>query len=135
MSFAPDGYTLERVLGLPEDAPLDEVGKTHVPLDRWIRRLPSYAESELVEAVSTGVIPAPSVAPGVSLVAGFVATEVFNLLVARTAPRVVPSILWADALDSETRPSVRRLDTPLPDICDRHGAGASSWRMWQALIR
>jgi molybdopterin/thiamine biosynthesis adenylyltransferase len=99
MSFAPNGYTLERLLGIDDGASLDEIANLGVPLDRWIRRLPSYVTDELVGRVAAGEIPAPSVAPGVSLVAGFVCTEVFNLLVGRTPPRVMPSMLWVDALE------------------------------------
>jgi molybdopterin/thiamine biosynthesis adenylyltransferase len=99
MSFAPDGYTLERALGIDEDASLDVVAAADVPFDRWIRRLPSYVTDELVANVAGGTIPAPSVAPGVALVAGFVATEVFKLLLSRGEARVMPSALWVDALD------------------------------------
>jgi molybdopterin/thiamine biosynthesis adenylyltransferase len=100
-SFQPNGMTLEEYLGLDPDSPLEVIRQAEVPLERWIPVPcpPSYLAAELIAAVATGEIPAPSVAPGVYLVAGMVATEAFNQLVGRQAPVAAPTVRWFDALD------------------------------------
>ena len=97
--FAPDGITLEEFLGAPEERDLATLAGMIVPLQRWIPRLPGYVDVALVEEVASGTRPAPSVAPGVAITAGAVATEVVNWLTTRRAPIVAPRMLCLDALD------------------------------------
>lgn len=98
-SFDPDGLTLEGYLGLPEDAPLEQVAAMPVPLERWLPRLPSYVDDEVVSAVGAGERSAPSVAPGVALAAGAVATQAFAILCGRGHRVVAPQVLWLDLLE------------------------------------
>lgn len=98
-SFDPGGLTLERYLGLPEDAPLEQVAAMPVPLERWLPRLPSYVDDEVVSAVGAGERSAPSVAPGVALAAGAVATQAFATLCGRGRRMVAPQVLWLDLLE------------------------------------
>jgi len=97
-SFDPDGLTLEQYLGIPDDAPLDQVAQIEVPLDRWLPRLPSYIDLTVIEAVASGERSAPSVAPGVALAAGAVTSQAFATLCGRGRRVVAPQVLWLDLL-------------------------------------
>jgi molybdopterin/thiamine biosynthesis adenylyltransferase len=100
-SFQPAAMTLEEHLGLPVEASLDEIAAMSVDLGRWVPRLPSYMHEAVFDAVARGELPAPSVAPGVALASGVVATEVFNVLTGRQAPVTAPAFIWMDALQRE----------------------------------
>lgn len=89
--------TVEEFLGLDPNAPLREIADQAVPLERWIPRLPSYADMEVVAKVAAGEMAAPSVAPGVQLAAGYAAFEVMNYLCPRCEPVTAPRVFWADA--------------------------------------
>jgi len=99
-SFQADGMSLETYLGLDESASLEEIAATPVGLDRWIPRLPGYVDDDALMAVIMGTIPAPSVAPGVCLAAGLVATEAFIQLIGRQPPLAAPTVRWFDAYES-----------------------------------
>jgi molybdopterin/thiamine biosynthesis adenylyltransferase len=96
-SFRPDGMTVEEFLGLDPNASLAEITTAAVPLERWIPRLPSYADLHVVAKVAAGEIPAPSVAVGVQLAAGHAAFEVMNYICRRRKPVTAPRVFWADA--------------------------------------
>ncbi|HEX7096329.1 MAG TPA: ThiF family adenylyltransferase [Acidimicrobiales bacterium] len=98
-SFEPDGMTLERYLGVPEDATLDELAVLELPLERWLPRLPGYVDAEVVAEVSAGKRPAPSVSPGVAIAAGAVATQAFTALCGRGRRVVAPQVLWLDLFE------------------------------------
>lgn len=101
-SFVPDGQTIENYLGLSDDVPLDP--DMHVPLDRWLPRLPAYIDGTLVEKVSRGEVPAPTVMPGVQLAAGVVITEAYRHLVGRETENaiVAPDVFWFDAFTRQS---------------------------------
>lgn len=99
-TFAPRSpWTLERYLGLPADIAPDSVKATDVPLWRWVPRLPAYAHESVLRAVQAGEIATPSVAPGVALAAGVLATETFNCLTRRRRPVLAPRAWCLDALE------------------------------------
>jgi molybdopterin/thiamine biosynthesis adenylyltransferase len=110
-SFHPDSLTVEEFLGINPDAPLDEIASTPVSLDRWIPRLPGYAESDVVAKVASGEIPAPSVAVGVQLAAGYAAFEALNYICRRRKPLAAPEVFWADA--QEMSSGVLTIDVPV----------------------
>jgi len=101
--FLPGAMTLERYLGLPAGITIEEAAEVDLPLRRWVVRLPAYADEQGLRLVASGRVPAPSVAPGVALAAGLVATEVFNVLAGRRRPTVAPRTLVFDALEQRTR--------------------------------
>lgn len=68
-SFHPQGMTFEKYLGLDEDAPLEEIAKKDVPLQRWVPHIPSYADTSMFKRIATGEVSAPTVAPGVKVAA------------------------------------------------------------------
>jgi len=100
-SFQPSGLTLERYLGLDEDAPLRELAEQSVDLTRWIHHIPSYVSEEVLLAVLAGETPAPSVAPGVALASGLVCSEAFHQLVGRPPTVVAPVVRIFDAIESK----------------------------------
>jgi molybdopterin/thiamine biosynthesis adenylyltransferase len=105
-SFEPGGMTLEQYLGVSEVDPLDAVAAVDVPLERWLPRLPAYVDATVIEAVSAGERPAPSVSPGVALTAGLVVTQAFVILCGRGRRVIAPEVLWIDLLE----PTLELLD-------------------------
>lgn len=101
--FLPGSMTLERYLGLPAGISIEDAAHFDLPLRRWAVRLPRYADERGLRMVASGRVPAPSVAPGVALAAGLVATEVFNVLSGRRPPTVAPRTLVFDALERKSR--------------------------------
>lgn len=102
-TFHPQGTTLEKYLGLKATDSIDKITSSSVDLGRWIPRLPKYAHEKVFRQVEAGEIVAPSVAPGVSMVAGYVVTEVFNNLTDRQKPVYAPGVLWADAMERKVK--------------------------------
>jgi molybdopterin/thiamine biosynthesis adenylyltransferase len=102
-SFHPNGLTVEEFLGINPDAPINEIAS--------IPRLPGYAESDVVAKVASGEIPAPSVAVGVQLAAGYAAFEVLNYICNRRKPLVAPEVFWADA--QEMSSGILTIDVPV----------------------
>ena len=89
-SFLPEGRTLERILGLSESEAAEDVD---VPLSRWLPYLPTYVDLDVLRKVSSGQMPVPSVAPGVSVAAATGAAQAFLHLQHRAnpdSPRPVP---------------------------------------------
>lgn len=102
-TFTPEGISFERYLGVSETDRLSAIAEREVPLNRWVPRLPSYAHRRTLEAVQQGHISAPSVAPGVALAGGVLATEAFNSLTRRRRPVLAPRSIWVDALERRLR--------------------------------
>lgn len=102
-SFRPDGLLLERHLGLDPASDLADIALQKVPLGRWVPRLPSYGDEQVLKAVSDGRIDAPSVAPGVALAASAVSTEAFNHLTGRKQPVWAPRSIWFDPMERKCR--------------------------------
>lgn len=106
-SFVPGGRTLERILGLSETEPVDDVA---VSIDRWLPFLPPYSELEVLRKVSTGAMPVPSVAPGVAVAAGTGTAQAFlhlqhaaNPNSWRPRPVIAPRALVIDVLTGTTK--------------------------------
>jgi len=107
-SFHPKGKSFEKLLGLSEDAPLDEIAEQDVPLSRWLAYLPPYADLDMFKKVATGEKSAPSVAPGVALAAGTAAVQaVLHLTKAannkRPEPVFAPKVMMVDAMTGESK--------------------------------
>jgi molybdopterin/thiamine biosynthesis adenylyltransferase len=106
-SYRPDGPTLEKQLGLSEEAPLEEIAAQEVPLGRWVPYLPSYIDMEAFKAVASGEKSAPSVAPGVAIAAGVAATQATLHLLGRSnnrpAPVYSPHVMSIDAMTGRAR--------------------------------
>lgn len=106
-SYHPQGRTLEKQLGLDENAPLEEIRTAEVPLERWAPYLPPYIDLDAFKAVAAGEKSAPSVAPGVAIAAGTAAVQAMLHLVGkqnkRPEPIYSPHILSVDAMTGESR--------------------------------
>jgi molybdopterin/thiamine biosynthesis adenylyltransferase len=106
-SYHPEGRTLERQLGIDEDAALEEIAKAEIPLERWVPYLPPYIDLEAFKTVANGEKSAPSVAPGVALAAGTAAVQAMLHLMGednkRPAPVWSPHVLSVDAMTGESR--------------------------------
>src|SRR5262249_52006180 len=80
-------------------APLDEIRKQEVPLNKWVAILPEYLEAEVVMAVATGGISAASGSPGVDLFWGLIAPAGCNGIPGGEAPIEAPLSFWFDAME------------------------------------
>lgn len=96
LSFSPDGdQTFESWLGLSEDMPLEEVAKADVPLEKWLGRLPRYANTTVLAKVQKQEISAPSVSPGVHVAAGVAAAQAQEILLSAVTPHRAKRVVWA----------------------------------------
>jgi len=74
-SFHPDGrYTFEKMMGIPEGAPLDEVAEMSVDFTRALPYIPKYGDLRTLQAVQEGA-SLPSVGTGVDMAAGVGSSE------------------------------------------------------------
>lgn len=101
-SFHPESKnTFERMMGIPEDMPLDEVAEQPVSFARCVPYVPSYLDVDTLEAVYQHA-PLPSIKQGVDVAAGLGGTEVFLHTVSglrrqRRAPTWYPKFRYMDA--------------------------------------
>lgn len=107
-SFHPKGKTFEKMLGLPEDMPLDEIADQEVSLSRWLAYLPPYGDIDVFKKIAKGEKSAPSVAPGVAIAAGTAAVQAILHIVGpvgnrRPRPVLAPKSLIFDAMTGESR--------------------------------
>lgn len=107
-TFHPQGKTYERILGLDEEAPIDEIAQQEVSIERWLPYVPSYGDLDVLAAVASGEKSAPSIAPGVNLASSIGATQSFLNLVHdlgnnRPKPVYAPSFMAMDAMNGESR--------------------------------
>jgi molybdopterin/thiamine biosynthesis adenylyltransferase len=107
-TYAPDGPSFERHLGFHGTETLEEIAKAEVPLDRWCPYLPPYGDLDVLSAVGQGLKPAPSVAAGVSSIAGATVVEILWLLLQkignhRPEPVMFPRALCVDPAARRTR--------------------------------
>ncbi len=80
-TFHPDQQTLEKILGLDEDAPINEISDQKVSLSRWLPYIPPYADLNVFTKVDKGEMSAPSVSPGVTMAASIATTQsMLNIL-------------------------------------------------------
>lgn len=102
-SFHPSKeMTFEKMLGLSEEASLDEIAKTQPKISKWLPYVPPYADIKAFKSVANDEKPAPSIAPGVAMAAGVAATQaVLHLLKDqnnRPSPIYAPKVLVMDAM-------------------------------------
>jgi tRNA threonylcarbamoyladenosine dehydratase len=106
-TYAPDGKSFERIMGLPENAPLDEIAEMDVPLSRWLPYLPKYGDIDVLSKVAKGEKSAPSIAPGVAMAAGVGSSQaLLNLLHPqnnRKKPVRAPRAIIIDAMSLEAK--------------------------------
>lgn len=96
INFHPEkGETYESWLGLSEDMTLEEIEAAHVPVERWIGKLPNYANIDVFKAVQEEKIKAPSLAPGVMMAAGIASTQAQNILLGGITPSRMKNTVWA----------------------------------------
>lgn len=102
-SFDPESkHTFERMMGVPEDMPLDEVAKQELDLSRCVPYLPKYVDINTLKAVEGGA-PLPSIVQGVGLASAMGATQGFLHMVngvdgRREKPTWAPKIAYMDTM-------------------------------------
>ena len=84
-SFDPEApknmhSTLESILGISENVPLDEIKDMKVNLDGMLPYIPGYGDIDVLKAVNDGA-PFPSIVQGVNIAAGLGSTQAFLHLV------------------------------------------------------
>lgn len=105
-SFDPESrYTFERIMGIPDNMPLDEVAQQEVDLTRCVPYLPPYLDMASFVAVNDKEDPAslPSIAPGVAQAAAIGTSQGFLHIVSgvsrkRPKPVWAPRFQYVDAL-------------------------------------
>jgi len=107
-TFRPDGRTLEKTLGLSEDASLEEIAAQDVSLSKWLPYIPSYGDIEVFKTVAAGNKSAPSIAPGVAIASAVGASQAFLSLVngmgnRRPDPVYAPKVMVMDAMTGESK--------------------------------
>ena len=113
-SFAPGSlHSFERMMGLPEGAPLDEIAEQSVDFSRCLPYIPAYADLDTLRALTQDdkegaltvdetaedsskrlKVSLPSIAPGVDLASAMGSTEAF-LHLARDAANKRRQPTWA----------------------------------------
>lgn len=108
-------FTFERFMGLPEEAPLDEIARAQVDFARFLPYVPPYSDLRGLVAMTSegpdGVRPSlPSIAPGVDLASAIGSTQAFLHLTAaaglsnrRRAPIWAPRLAYIDAYSLKAR--------------------------------
>ncbi len=106
-SFEPNSaFTFERLMGLPENAPLSEISEMGVDFSRCLPYLPTYVDVESLIAVQNGA-KLPSIAQGVDIASGLGATEAFLHLTRhagnrRRRPTWAPRFRFMDAYNGRS---------------------------------
>lgn len=103
-SFKPDGYPLEKKLGLQKDVDISEIKGTQIGLDKWLAYIPSYVERKIFKDVESGKISAPSLIPGVDSAASIGATEAIKHLTNKK-PIYAPKVIIHDSYEHKTKVS------------------------------
>lgn len=106
-TFHPTGKTVEKILGLDEESPLDEIAEQEVSLSRWLPYLPNYVDLAAFGKVSKGEKSAPSIAPGVSMAASIAVTQAMLNIVGKTnhrrSPVYAPKALIMDGMNYDSK--------------------------------
>lgn len=107
-SYHPRGKTLEKMLGLDEKAPLDEIEEQEVALSHWLPYIPPYGDLNTFKVVAAGKKSAPSVAPGVAIAAGTASTQALLHLTKgipnrRPEPVYAPKFMIVDVMSGESK--------------------------------
>lgn len=98
--------TLEKLMGVPDDMPIDEVKNIEVDFSRILPYMPGYGDLKAFKAVNEGA-PLPSIIQGVNIAAGLGTTQAFLHLV-NSSKNHRPSPTWASSFlynDSYTNKS------------------------------
>jgi tRNA threonylcarbamoyladenosine dehydratase len=121
-TYHPRKTTLEKVLGLSEDAPLDEIAGESVSITKWLATLPSYADLDTFIKVAgeskdkSEQLDVPTVVQGVALAAGVAATQAALSLWEgknnRPNPVYARNVIAMDAMDLTTK-IIRRPDVSI----------------------
>jgi molybdopterin/thiamine biosynthesis adenylyltransferase len=95
-SFRPEGrQSFRRLMGIPEDMPLDEVREQTLDLSRCLPYLPKYVDLETLKAVQTDPdAPLPSIAQGVDIASAVASSQAF-LHMTRGVKNNRPEPVWA----------------------------------------
>jgi tRNA threonylcarbamoyladenosine dehydratase len=106
-SFDPNArYTFERMMGIPQGMPLDEVADLEVDFSRCLPYVPSYGDISTLRAVEEGA-PLPSVVQGVKIASALGSTEAFLHLTSevhnrRRKPTFAPKWRYMDAMNGQS---------------------------------
>lgn len=93
-SFHPKkGKTFEAIMGIPKNAPLDEVKDMEVDFAGCLPTLPIYGDLRTLESVQNGS-PLPSISAGVDIAAALGTTQAF-LHLTKQAGNKRPDPVWA----------------------------------------
>jgi len=103
-SFHPESkHTFEKMMGVPDGMPLDEVKELDVDFTRCLPYLPKYADLSTLEAVQGGA-PLPSISQGVDVACALGSSQAFLHMVSsagnkRAQPVWSSNIRYMDAYD------------------------------------
>lgn len=106
-SFDPQGhYTFERMMGVRDDMPLDEVAQVPVDFSRCLPYLPGYGDLVTLESVQNGA-SLPSIVQGVKVASALGSTEAFLHLTKdvknhRPKPTYAPTWRYMDSLTGKS---------------------------------
>lgn len=101
-SFHPKGKTtFEKLMGIPEGMPLDEIKDLTVQFDRCLPYIPKYGDLSTLVAVKNGA-PLPSIAQGVDVAAAIGSTQAFKHITSglnnrRDEPVWAPKFAYMDS--------------------------------------
>lgn len=85
--------TLESLMGISDNASLDDIKNMKANLDCFLPYIPGYGDIEVLKAVNEGA-PLPSIIQGVNIAAGLGATQAF-LHIVKPANNNRPEPTWA----------------------------------------
>jgi molybdopterin/thiamine biosynthesis adenylyltransferase len=101
-SFDPESkHSFRRMMGIPEDMPLDEVAERTVDFTRCLPYVPSYTDLRTLMSVQQGE-SLPSISPGVDIASGMGSTQAFlhitrDIKNNRRDPVWAPRMMYMDA--------------------------------------
>lgn len=106
-TFKPGSMSFEKMLGLSETAPLEELAGQEPKVQKWLPYVPPYGDLAVFEKVAKNEKSAPSIAPGVAMAAGIASTQsMLNLIGTqnnRPGPVVAPKVLVMDAMTGQSK--------------------------------
>lgn len=99
-------YTYERMMGIPNGAPLDEVAKMSIDFSRCLPYIPEYGDLDTLLAVQNGA-SLPSISQGVDVASALGSTEAFLHLTRgvankRKKPTFAPKFRYMDAYNGKS---------------------------------
>lgn len=100
--FAPQGMTLEEFDNLPLNVDLTNIKEIHVPLERVMPVIPSYAPvitHRALQEIYDGARAVPTVSIGVGLASILAANEAINIILNKREITIAPQYTYIDLLD------------------------------------